>query len=375
MVTRRANLRKADVVTLGVLACIGAALLPPALAKMREADARSRCAANVNGIMKAMIVYSADNNDCFPSTSPEPTGTKYSVNFDDKMGKPGAISGAREGDPTACLWMLVPDGSISSKSLLCQSDSFAGAPAVLARKDDAESLVFQKANQLSYSIAYPWTKTNDGKGTAGGWWKATIDSSLPIMTDMAPFNEPKANPVIDPAMKNAVDIEVNMALSATEPGTRSATEPDVRPQLDAILPRLNDDSPAVRAAAEADLAKLGRAGVQLVGAMDLTKQPLQTRVALKTFLQQMKDEIVTGKTYNSPNHGYVGQNVGFADAHAEWTKTPVLENAPDKHNFWLSAGKDGEQAISPGDIGTPITNSVPYKTVMVPARARDGSVK
>jgi hypothetical protein len=42
---------------------------------------------------------------------------------------------------------------------------------------------FQNGNQLSYSIAYPWM----ADGSAAPYWKATIDASIPLMSDVAPL--------------------------------------------------------------------------------------------------------------------------------------------------------------------------------------------
>ena len=65
--------------------------------------------------------------------------------------------------------------------------------------------------------------------------------------------------------------------------------PDVKGQVEAILPQLNDDSPDVRGRAIEQLVKIGPPAVPIVNALDMKSQPLQTRIALKAFLEQMKD--------------------------------------------------------------------------------------
>jgi hypothetical protein len=61
-------------------------------------------------------------------------------------------------------------------------------------------------------------------------------------------------------------------------------DPKITAKVQALLPRLDDDSPDVRAAAEAELKALGDAGLAPVQAIDMSKQPVQTQITLKTFL-------------------------------------------------------------------------------------------
>jgi len=64
-------------------------------------------------------------------------------------------------------------------------------------------------------------------------------------------------------------------------------DPAVVAKLQAILPRLDDDALETRKAAARDLAALGDAGAAPVRALDLSKQPLQTRSMLKTYLESL----------------------------------------------------------------------------------------
>jgi hypothetical protein len=61
-------------------------------------------------------------------------------------------------------------------------------------------------------------------------------------------------------------------------------DPKITAQVQALLPRLDDDSPDVRGAAEAELKMLGDAGLAPVQAIDLSRQPMQTQITLKMFL-------------------------------------------------------------------------------------------
>ena len=61
-------------------------------------------------------------------------------------------------------------------------------------------------------------------------------------------------------------------------------DPKMVARVQALLPRLDDDSPDVRLVAETELKALGEAGVAPVKAIDLTKQPHQTSATLRNFL-------------------------------------------------------------------------------------------
>jgi hypothetical protein len=58
----------------------------------------------------------------------------------------------------------------------------------------------------------------------------------------------------------------------------------VAAKFQAILPKLDDDSPEVRAAAEAELKAMGDTALAPARAIDLAKQPVQTQITLKTLL-------------------------------------------------------------------------------------------
>ena len=90
------------------------AILLPSLGRARELANRTACAANCNGVMKAMIVYSADNQDSFPT--PAVAGSNTNPNWTALNGDPVQSSSS-----LAPLGMLCASGSVSPKSLLCKS--------------------------------------------------------------------------------------------------------------------------------------------------------------------------------------------------------------------------------------------------------------
>jgi len=154
---------------------------------------RSICAANLRGIMQSMAVYAEDNNKAFPIVAFAPYDTVPNAAKGTSTGTKDAEAALRQyyaaptpqaGSVQACLWVLVLNGQISPKQLVCTSDPFSNRSGV-AMTDQGGSYFnnVQNPTQLSYSVAYPW-KAN---GQPGAWWTYTTDESLPLIADMTPL--------------------------------------------------------------------------------------------------------------------------------------------------------------------------------------------
>ena len=135
------------------------AILIPSLGRARELANRTQCGANSHLIVQACIVYSADNMDVFPI--------------------PPGVSSSSTANNLACLWYAVNvtrGTSVSSKSLLCKSDPDVSVPAT----PGAPALSTSAPLQCSYGIANPFLR---GSSTVAPWWKDTMDSTVPIISD------------------------------------------------------------------------------------------------------------------------------------------------------------------------------------------------
>jgi hypothetical protein len=152
---------------------------------------RSVCAANLKGIVQSMNVYGNDWNDAYPIVQYAP----YSAGLNDARAAPGDVNAdetirnyfrppfRQAGSVQATLWQLVLRGDVSPKSFICPDDKGPrGTPSILNAPSGTFYDNFQSGQNLTYSVAYPWTA--DGK--VGKWWGATIDASLPIMADATP---------------------------------------------------------------------------------------------------------------------------------------------------------------------------------------------
>lgn len=312
------------------------AILLPSLGKARELSNRSACGANCRGIMQSFNVYAADNGDQYPTVIGAQTAGHYdntsngapnltestaagnyttADNCISAMYTNGGTSSQtnQAGDVMACAWLLVLKNYTSPKQYLCKSDPVGSATSANLTSTNGNAF-YQNFNSTSngqqdftysYSFAYPWTTAGTISATSpaspGGWWRNTTDSSLPIMSDMAPLNGSGTNP------------------TCQTPGGANGAVP----------------SPGGSA------------------------QP---------------------KAWNSPNHQREGQNVGFADGHAEFVRrADIGQNNDDIYTQNGTYGGGGGSSTPP-NIGTAVTTagaiggantyiggaSAPFDVVMCP---------
>jgi hypothetical protein len=159
---------------------------------------------------------------------------------------------------------------------------------------------FQDAKNVSYSSAFPWTTGKDGKVRASNVWRDTVDASLPILSDMAPYLGGKGEPATRPA----------------------GSEP---------------------------------------------KAPVDVAWAV-------------GKA-NSQNHLFEGENVGFADAHAEFTRLPNAGQSDDSLWGIRKSGEAEPKDRSEVPIEAGVLPHAPagvagnWDVVMVPTRDAKGELK
>ncbi len=323
-------------VVISIIALLIAILLP-SLAKAKELANRAVCSANVRGIIQVMFTYAQSNNSVFPCTpgpgttgtynnapggpgtyaAPSSPGAIVAAWYGAVAGGPSALTAADEGDPLACLWIMVLQNYITPKSFICPSDPIATTPSLQYSQTAATgggtagqanfgvmtdgSAPNTTGQGESYSINYPWqydaTATATAPANAGGWWTDNIDSDQPVISDMAPLD--------------------------TANGSVSGTGRD-------------------------------------------TEQPLSNTYG--------------PYVYNSGNHDGAGQNVGFGDDHVSWESNPYVGADQDNiFTFFSAAAAAGTSQAGPTVPGTGITaantitntfspDTPPYDTIMVPVR-------
>jgi prepilin-type N-terminal cleavage/methylation domain-containing protein len=159
------------------------AILLPSLGKARELSNRSVCAANVRGVMQAMIVYASDNIDCYPYINSAATPTIQNT-------KP---LGANDGGLMYSLFYLVGTGSVAPKQFVCKSDP-ANISATYAPSAQATSYppynpkYWNSTGAADFCYSYSWA-FQYANGSIAAWWKNTMDAGAPIGADMNPGNQ------------------------------------------------------------------------------------------------------------------------------------------------------------------------------------------
>jgi type II secretory pathway pseudopilin PulG len=185
------------------------AILIPSLGRAKELANRSACGANLTGIVKAMNLYSAENSDQFPVVQPQGGATSPSNATTPTAVLPAVVSTSTtgdlaiqsiytqtsatltpSGDHLANVWLMVLKGEVGPKQFICKSDPMSPV-AQQANNGTAFYLNFPTVISAtggpaeSYGFAYAWSATS---GSVGGWWKATVDSSVAIGADVGLAN-------------------------------------------------------------------------------------------------------------------------------------------------------------------------------------------
>ncbi|HVS72452.1 MAG TPA: prepilin-type N-terminal cleavage/methylation domain-containing protein [Phycisphaerae bacterium] len=269
------------------------AILLPSLSRARELANRSACAANCKGVMQSMIVYANENNDLFPSVvQPDKgNGTSYQLANADTLGNSQALS---------------TDGTTADLAL--QDYYLKGTPAwqesipacmwilVLRGQVSPKGFLCKSDPAVSspaqqQSASYFYINFNAPSGSSAD---ATYSYSLAYLW--------------------ASDHNGNVSVGAWWKNTS-----------DSSAPLISDMSPMNGTGVNpvADLIGSSTGGVPSEGP----------------------------KAWNSNNHLRDGQNVGFADGHAEFERRPDIGPSNDNiFTTWPSMSGNYNQ-------GNPITTS------------------
>jgi prepilin-type N-terminal cleavage/methylation domain-containing protein len=151
------------------------AILLPALGKAKELTNRTACAANMTGIMKSMILYSADNNDSYP----------YLAATVSVKGPTGANAGGLMND----MYYLVGTGGVAPKQFVCRSDGTAIAAQSATSTTGTPPYTpayWSNNNTAEFSYSYSFAFQYAANTTLSNFWKNTMDSGVAIGADLNP---------------------------------------------------------------------------------------------------------------------------------------------------------------------------------------------
>ena len=179
-------------------------ILLPSLGKARELANRAYCAANLRGITQSLVVYAYDF-DSFPVALPPTTVNTYVsgigpasipvVSTSNRAEIAMSQTEAQAGNVLASFWLLNLRNQAPPKLFLCKSDRYVVSPA--QNLDPASNNYycnFQNANQISYSLSYPW----NGTSVSNLWRGKDSSSSTPVASDIAPLYESTVKEPSDP---------------------------------------------------------------------------------------------------------------------------------------------------------------------------------
>ena len=151
-------------VVLAVLAIVVFVILPSLPWGARGPTNRSPCGANLNGLVRAMMIYSVSNKDEYPVAG---IGTEggHAVGFREGNRRTGE-GAILTNNVTANLWMMIRDGSMGPKSFICDSTRDVPDPlTVTANGRTPAKLVntwdFLGGRNLSYSMVNVYSPNVD----------------------------------------------------------------------------------------------------------------------------------------------------------------------------------------------------------------------
>jgi hypothetical protein len=307
---------KGDAVAWGVVGLlVGTAVMPLVAAedRARELSNRSSCAANLRGILQSMVVYAAENNDVYP-LYPGKSLTAYDV----------SVKGEESKGKTA-------DDALEEGY---RTGQFANNPQaalwILVLKGQMAPKGF-----LCKSDPYGGGASAIQKGRA---YKMNFDSAKGLSYSIAyPWGVTGAKGTTGPGewWKNTTDSSLAIAsdMAPYLSGKAAAGEVMTRP-------------------AEKQVATTSPSDPLVLGAENFSSEAL----------------------CNSPNHLFDGQNVGFADAHAEFMRRPDVGNNGD--NLWTVTVAGAEKVIDAGELpGAIASPKSPFDVAMVPTRSAKGELK
>jgi prepilin-type processing-associated H-X9-DG protein len=293
----------------------GAAALPVVgqVERAREMANRSACAANLRGIAQSFVVYAAENNDEFPAY-------------------PG-------------------------KSLTAYDASVKGEASKGKTADDALEEGFKTGQYANNPGAVLWILVLRGQVSPKGF----VCKSDPFGGAATAVLKEKAYRM---NFDSAKGLSYSVAYAWGVQGAKGEMKPGEwwKNTTDASLAILSDVAPYVSGKAEA-----GEVATRPAGKEVSTSRPSDPLVL-------GAETSAAGALNNSPNHLFDGQNVGFADGHAEFARRPDVGQRGD--NLWTVTVEGEEKVVDagllPGAIGT---HKEPFDVVMVPTRTAKGELK
>jgi prepilin-type N-terminal cleavage/methylation domain-containing protein len=308
------------------------AILLPALTRVLELARQVKCRANLSGLGKALIAYSAEDpiNSSFPDTGrPGQTGS--------------GVTNTLRINTTGCLWILVLTGKVQPETFVCPTDQYDGKVDIFTDVPTA-ALPFPRSakNRItisySYQVPHAWwdgsmlATNNPGRAEKGN------QDKLVVMADRSPFDQ-------DPRITSPGKLLNSLsAYNAFKAAAGAGFSGDEIQQFVSQTSGIRDANKNVLPGNPKGLANYNSAD----GGANVNPQKLGSFIYV-----------------NSNNHRGDGQNVLYRDGHVAWASSPCVGVGSD--NIYTRA--TGAIAIDPtsraiGTVpdrsGSPANCATPY---------------
>lgn len=162
-------------------------ILLPSLGKAKELANRVHCSSNLRGVVQSFVIYAQEGSGTYPVGAAPASAATYTPGLvssgSGTQDQAYAAAQTIQGSTLAPFWMLVSSGQTVPKQFLCKSDRIASSPASLTDNAGSFYAAFQRGDQISYAIAFPWV----GSGV-GGWWRNSLLSTVAVASDMPPLS-------------------------------------------------------------------------------------------------------------------------------------------------------------------------------------------
>ena len=318
-----------ELVVVVLLLSSAVAAVAPAVDAARERDRRILCASNLRQIGQAIQMYANENRGNFPRTRFDPkTANKVALFTNWKTPDSFGADGPGPNDVTSALFLLLKTQDITGEVMLCPSSPTARPIHFGAVEGEADEAADGEVDPVA-ALEGPRGPTTRGAG-------------LPTTRGARPLPGWPPQPEGPPVAESAQDISnfphrANLSYSYVNPYPS-------QPAMDAgfkLNYTLSSDYAIV-----ADLNPGGDAVVKLQPRQMPSTRP--SRQGPPRFTEAMRQA-------NSPNHGGFGQNVLYADGHAEWQTTPFSgmyrEQQKMRDNIYTRhvpvGARDGDPVVGP----------------------------
>jgi prepilin-type N-terminal cleavage/methylation domain-containing protein len=248
-------------------------ILLPSLSRAREITKRAVCASNARGIGQGCKIYANDNFEAWPTapytysannTNPSNTGINYIGALGADISTDERTSPITQVHPSRSLFLLVIDGTTTTKQFICPSSSDSeddlrnGPPGgtQTASQPGINRFDFKAYTHLSYGYQFPY-------GLRSAQPSENLDARQIVMADKSPYFQQATTSIGNWIFPDAVDTQLS--------GNQPPVETD------------------------------GNTGADLLN---------------------LANDRWTGA--NSQNHGGEGQNCLYQDGHVTFEKRPIV---------------------------------------------------